>query len=64
MGVKIYPSDLSDEEWKLLEDFAAQGKMGSLAKSIRKMINAFLYAVKTGCQWRALPRDYPYWKTV
>ena len=32
--------------------------------SIREVINAILYVVKTGCQWRALPGDFPNWKTV
>ena len=65
MRVKAYPSDLSDEQWELLKDFVAQGKMGRpRTVSIREVINAILYVVKTGCQWRALPGDFPNWKTV
>ena len=65
MRVKTYPSDLSDEQWELLKDFVAQGKMGRPRMvNIREVINAILYVVKTGCQWRALPRDFPHWKTV
>ncbi len=30
----------------------------------RRIINAILYVVRTGCQWRQLPRDFPNWKTV
>ena len=65
MRVKAYPSDLSYEQWELLKDFVAQGKMGRpRTVSIREVINAILYVVKTGCQWRALPGDFPNWKTV
>jgi len=65
MGSKTYPSDLSDEQWELLKDFVAQGTMGRPRKvDVRAVINAILYVVKTGCQWRALPSDYPNWKTV
>jgi len=28
------------------------------------VFNALLYVVTTGCQWRALPKDYPKWKSV
>ena len=31
---------------------------------IRLMLNAIFYLVKTGCQWRQLPKDFPYWKSV
>ena len=63
--MKTYPSDLSDEQWELLKDFVAQGKMGRPRTiNIREVINAILYVVKTGCQWRALPVDFPHWKTV
>ena len=65
MKSKTYPSDLTDEQWELLKDFVAQGSMGRPRKvDVREVINAILYVVKTGCQWRALPCDYPNWKTV
>ena len=65
MQVKTYPSDLSDEQWELLKDFVAQGKMSRpRTVNIREVINAILYMVKTGYQWRALPGDFPHWKTV
>ena len=30
----------------------------------REIVNAILYVLRTGCQWRALPHDFPAWKTV
>lgn len=65
MRVNTYPSDLSDEQWELLKNFVAQGKMGCpRTVNIREVIDAILYVVKTGCQWRALREDFPHWKTV
>lgn len=65
MQSKTYPSDLSDKQWEQLKDFVAQGNMGRPRTiDIREVINAILYVVKTGCQWRALPKDFPNWKTV
>ena len=65
MRVKTYPSDLSDEQWELIKNFATQGKMGRpRTVNIREVIDAILYVVKTGCQWRSLPGDFPHWKTV
>lgn len=61
--------DLSDEEWALIADlvptYSGGGRMGRPAKhSKRDVVNAILYVAATGCQWRALPRDYPNWNTV
>ena len=65
MQSKTYPSDLSDAQWEQLKDFVAPGKMGRPRTiNTREVINAILYVVKTGCQWRALPSDSPHWKNV
>lgn len=65
MRVKTYPSDLSDSQWELLKDFVTQGKMGRpRTVDVREVINAIVYVVKTRCQWRSLPVDFPHWKTV
>lgn len=51
MRLKTYPSDLSDEQWELLKDFVAQGKMGRpRTVNIREVVNAILYVIKTGCR--------------
>jgi len=66
MASKIYPSDLSDDEWALLEmHLPAPKKRGRpRLHSPREILNAVFYVLKTGCQWRMLPRDFPPWKTV
>jgi putative transposase len=61
-----YPSDLKDREWeKIASYFEPQDTRGRKAThSKRSIVNAILYLVKTGCQWRMLPSDFPPWKTV
>ena len=55
-----YPSDLSDEEWALAEPhLPPERKAGR-----REILNAILYVLTTGCQWRQLPRDFPPKSTV
>ena len=62
-----YPSDLSDEEWKQIEDvfqidYSKGGRPPKHSK--RELLNAIFYVAKTGCQWRFLPKDYPPWQTA
>jgi len=62
----MYPSDLDDEEWALVKPLLAKtSKRGRpQTQDYRVIVNAILYVVKTGCQWRQLPHDYPKWSTV
>ncbi|WP_254229526.1 transposase [Wolbachia pipientis] len=61
----MYPSDISDKEWKTIEPYFEPKKTGRPRKySIRTIINAIRYMMRTGCQWRQLPKDFPPWKTV
>ncbi len=61
-----YPSDLSDQEWAILEPLIPPAKSGGRPRSVdmREVLNAILYVDRTGCQWRALPTDFPAWPTV
>jgi putative transposase len=61
-----YPSDLKEKEWELIESyFQPKDRRGSACKHPRQQIvDAILYIVKTGAQWRQLPNDFPPWKTV
>lgn len=61
-----YPSDLTKNEFELIRHhFEFRNGYGNRRKiSIREVINAILYVVKTGCQWRQLPNDFPNWKSV
>ena len=63
------PADLTDEEWELIADlvptYSGGGRMGRPPKwSKRQVVDAILYVAATGCQWRALPPQYPHWNTV
>lgn len=64
--LKRYPSDLTDNEWALMEplmpDAAKVGRRRTV--DFREIINAIRYLVRSGCEWRMLPRDFPPWQTV
>jgi putative transposase len=61
---EIYPSDMNDAQWAVLEPVlhAAIGRKGRISR--REIVNAIFYVQRTGCQWRSLPKNYPKWKTV
>jgi len=61
-----YPSDLTDEEWSLVEPQIPPGKRGGNKRhvNLREVINGLMYILSTGCQWRALPKDLPPRSTV
>jgi putative transposase len=65
-----YPSDVTDAEWALLEPFffppGAPRKAGRVEtpENVRACLDAIRYLLKTGCQWRMLPKDFPPRSTV
>jgi putative transposase len=61
-----YSSDLTDEQWALLEPvFNAPGKRGPKhAPDLRRVVEAMLYVSHTGCQWRYLPESFGPWTRV
>jgi transposase len=61
-----YPSDLTDEEWKLIAPLIPAGKPGGDKRSVvmREVVNGLMYILSTGCQWRAIPKDLPPKSTV
>jgi transposase len=69
--VPRYPSDLSDEQWAVLEPRArevmsevtiAAGR--PMVHDLRAMCDAVAYVVKNGVEWRALPADFPPWEAA
>jgi transposase len=66
MKRRAYPSDLSDEEWQRLEPMIpVHTGIGRPVKwSRRELVNAMLYVLRSGCQWRMLPHEYPPYGTV
>ena len=65
---KQYPSELTDEEWAilgpLLERERRDGRGRPRTVERREVVNAILYVLRTGCQWRSLPEGFPPWNTV
>lgn len=66
MTNRIYPSDLTDSQWEHIKDLLpavkARGRPREL--ELRQVVNAILYLVVGGIQWRMLPREYPCWQSV
>jgi transposase len=60
-----YPSDLTDEQWALIEPMVSVKPGGRPAKHPRRrIVEAILYVTRTGCAWRSLPHDFPPWESV
>jgi putative transposase len=66
MKRKPYPSDLTDQQWGRLQPLLPRrSRRGRPTKTdLREVINALFYVNRQGCTWRALPHDFPPWKTV
>jgi transposase len=66
MRNRFYPSDLTDEQWVLIEPLLpAPHWDGRREKHPRReVVDAIAYVNRTGCSWRQLPRDFPPWQTV
>src|SRR3954454_2287032 len=65
MTSRLYETDLTDEQFALVEPFLPRPKRtGRPPADLRRVVNAILYLVRTGCQWRLLPKDFPPWSTV
>ena len=61
-----YPSDLTDDEWALIEPLIPRAKRGGNKRTVivREVVNGLMYVLGTGCQWAALPKDLPPRSTV
>jgi putative transposase len=60
-----YLSDLTDGQWQIIRKLLPRrSATGRRPLDRRTVINAILYVLRTGCQWRQLPHDFPKWKSV
>jgi putative transposase len=66
MSRKPYPSDLTDEQWAVLEPLVPPARPGGRPRKhdMRVILDALFYHVREGCTWRALPHEFPPWRTV
>jgi putative transposase len=62
---KKYPTDLTNRQWQVVRQLLPpRSWRGRPPIDRREILNAILYVVRTGCQWRQLPHDFPNWKSV
>ena len=54
---RFYPSDLTDAEWKRIEPIFDRFRFDW--HDLRELLNAMFYLLKSGCQWRMLPKEFP-----
>ena len=61
-----YPSDVTEEEWEEIAPLIPPARRGGRRRSvdIRAVFNGLLYVLSTGCQWRAIPTDFPPRSTI
>eukprot|EP01035_Chromulina_nebulosa_P003793 gene3793-5186_t len=57
-----YPSNLSDSQWQIIKEYLKTERKRK--HDLREILNAILYVIKTGIQWRYLPKDFPKYETV
>src|SRR3954465_11334519 len=65
MRTQFYPSDVTDEQWALIEPHIPVYPGGRpRTTDLRAVVDAVFYVLRTGCQWRYLPKDFPPKSTV
>jgi transposase len=57
-----YPTNVSDSQWQVIKEYLDSERKRRY--DLREMVNAIFYVVKSGCQWRMLPGDFPKWQLV
>src|ERR687886_1421280 len=63
---KTYPTDLSDAEWSYIEPHLPAPRAAGRPRrhSLREILDAIYYIVRSGCAWRLLPHEFPPWKSI
>jgi len=63
---ELYHTDLTDEAWALVAPILPAALTGGRPRTtnLQAVINAIFYLLRTGCQWRLLPHEFPAWGTV
>jgi len=66
MGRKVYPSDISREQFAVIRPMLEGAKQRTAPRrnDLYDVFCAILYLLKSGCTWRAIPGDFPGWNTV
>ena len=65
MNRRTYSTDLTDEQWLLVEPFVRTSGYGRPPlHTKRELLNAIFYQARAGSAWPLLPHDLPPWRTV
>src|ERR1700757_580618 len=66
MSTRFYDTDLTDAAWTFVAPVLPTARPGGRPRTtnLRVVLNAIFYLLRTGCQWRLLPREFPPWPTV
>lgn len=66
MKRESYPSDLTDEQWQIIEPLIPPAGSGGRSREheIRNVVDGLFYVLRSGCSWRMMPHDFPPWQTV
>jgi putative transposase len=66
MKCQRYPTDITDAQWAILEPEIPAPRPGGRPRKtdMREVLDAIFYLTHEGCTWRALPHDFPPWRTV
>jgi putative transposase len=66
MSTRFYDTDLADAAWSWVAPVLPAARPGGRPRTtdLRAVLNAIFYLLRTGCQWRLLPRELPPWGTV
>ena len=61
-----YPSDISREQFAKIEPLLLSARKITAPRKLDlyDVFCAVLYLLKTACQWRMLPKDFPKWRSV
>lgn len=62
IDMKNYPTNLTENQWQVMIKFLNNSRKRK--QSIREILDAIFYLLKTGCQWKMLPLHFPPWGTV
>jgi len=64
-NTQLYPSDLNNEQWSILENLLPPvAPRGRPPHPRRLVLDAIFYILRSGCAWRMMPKDFPPWQTV
>ena len=66
MNTKKYPTDSTDAQWEIIKRLipVQRGQGRPRTVDLRRIMDAIFYILRSGCQWRMLPHDFPPWQTV